>query len=176
MPTSTSLLMSGRRTESQCTEVDDNIYIVIPEETQSRPAACRSRAELAEVMIEVAVAEDAPGAAVQAAESGMFGPDSLHVALAHRFHELSEIGRFCFPVRGLARDQLGRRRRPLGKREPVDEELFQRGIAQRKSLGLGRKLAQAHSNAVGAMSHHLRGAHAAPERSAVSTKTPDPLL
>src|SRR5215472_7518309 len=128
------------------------------------------------MVVEVAVAEDAPTGAGEAAEGGMVGPYAADVAAADRLHEPGELARFRFPVRRRPGNELGRGRRSFGKRKPVDDELLERRVAQRESPGLGRKLTKAHPDAVGAVRDHLRNGHLSPARRAILRQPADALL
>src|SRR6266700_2047957 len=129
------------------------------------------RAELAEMMIGVAVTEQRPPTPRQATERRVLGPRGVRGTGCEKSQQPPERVHLDWP-RGVidAREQLRRGRRTLGPWEHVRHQVIEREIPDRQSLGDGRHVAERHAELVIHVGEHLDGVHPAPARMSVRRK------
>src|SRR5205085_3724090 len=103
-----------------------------PSATLSRAAGEGSESELAQVMIEMAPAERAPRLRRELPEDRMQRPLRMRRRLRKRDERLAQLRQIRIPVvRLAARHDFTWRGRAARKRQPVDEQMFQRPVAER---------------------------------------------
>src|SRR5580765_4493116 len=91
----------------------------------------RSRGKLLQMMIHVAVDQNAPSALRQSTERRVVRPRIGRACSCRAVEQCLNVGDVAGPLARLARQQFRRGRRSLGERGNVNDQLFQGWIADR---------------------------------------------
>ena len=125
----------------------------------SRPESVPgSAAELAQMMIHMPIAQDAPVAAPHAAKERVGRPRCVLICRSKALHEPSDRGLVVCPGLRRALKCLGRPlRAALWPRQDVDQQMVDRPESDGAARGSGRDVAERHPELVAEVGKRLRG-------------------